>query len=72
MAGGAAFDATYMRQMVDDHQKDVALFEKQASGGRDADLKAFAGKTLPTLKQHLQHAEKTHAAVDGAKGAAKK
>jgi predicted outer membrane protein len=33
----------------------VALFEKQSrSTGGDADLKSYAAKTLPTLKEHLQ------------------
>jgi putative membrane protein len=51
---GAAFDKEYVRMMVEDHEKDVAEFQKQAGGGSDADLKQFATETLPTLKMHLQ------------------
>lgn len=52
---GAAFDKRYMAEMLSDHKKVVALFEKQArSTGGDADINAFAVKTLPTLKEHLQ------------------
>lgn len=51
---GAAFDKEYVKAMVEDHEKDVADFEKQSSGGTDADVKAFATKTLPTLKSHLE------------------
>jgi hypothetical protein len=34
----------------------VSEFEKQGTRGTDADLKAFATKTLPTLQEHLQMA----------------
>jgi putative membrane protein len=30
-----------------------SLFEREAKSGKDAELKAFAEKTLPTLKDHL-------------------
>jgi putative membrane protein len=53
---GADFDKAYARQMQADHRKAVALFQKQSKSGADADLKAFAAKTLPTLQQHLDHA----------------
>jgi len=56
---GAAFDKAFMTQMVTDHKKTVALFEKAASGSKDPDIKAFASKTLPTLKEHLKMAEET-------------
>lgn len=53
---GAAFDKAYMKMMVEDHEKTVALFEKEANSGSDPDMKAFAQKTLPTLKEHLEMA----------------
>ncbi len=40
--------------MVADHEKDVAAFNSVAKGAVDADVKAFAAKTLPTLEAHLQ------------------
>jgi putative membrane protein len=43
--------------MVKDHEEDIAEFEKEARSGKDADLKAFAEKTLPTLKEHLKMAK---------------
>jgi len=64
---GAAFDQAYMDHMVKDHKKDVAEFRKQASAGKDPDLKAFAAKTLPTLEEHLKLAEATNAEVKKAK-----
>jgi putative membrane protein len=55
---GDGFDKAYGDAMVKDHKETIALFEKEASSGKDADLKAFAAKTLPTLKSHLAMAEK--------------
>jgi putative membrane protein len=56
---GTAFDAAYMQHMVQDHQKDVAEFQKQAQRGSDPELKSFAVKYLPVLQQHLQMAQST-------------
>jgi predicted outer membrane protein len=39
---GVAFDRAYARQMIKDHNKDVALFQREADRGTDSDLKAFA------------------------------
>ena len=60
---GADFDKAYMSHMVDDHKKDVSDFKKEASSGKDADVKGFASKTLPTLQEHLQLAQTTNDAV---------
>jgi putative membrane protein len=49
---GAAFDSAYVKEMVQDHEKDVAAFQKQASSGTDPALKAFAQKYLPILQKH--------------------
>ncbi|MEA2489385.1 MAG: putative rane protein [Acidobacteriota bacterium] len=54
---GAAFDKAYMKHMVEDHEKDVAEFEKASQNAGDADLKGWAGKTLPTLQDHLKQAK---------------
>lgn len=55
---GASFDAAFKHRMVEDHKKAVALFEQEAEQGQDPDLKAFAQKTLPTLRHHLELAQK--------------
>ncbi len=60
---GAELDREYTKMMVSDHRKDVSEFEKESTRGTDADLKAFASKTLPTLQEHLRMAE----ALPGAK-----
>ncbi len=51
---GAEFDKEYVAAMVADHEKDVAAFENVSKTAADADVKAFATKTLPTLKMHLE------------------
>ena len=51
---GADFDREYVKEMVADHEKDVAAFTGVAQNATDADVKSFAAKTLPTLTQHLQ------------------
>jgi putative membrane protein len=54
---GAEFDKEYMSAMLKDHGTDVKDFDTQAKEGNDPEIKAFAGKTLPTLQQHLQMAQ---------------
>lgn len=61
---GPEFDKEYMKHMVEDHQKDVSEFQKQAESGTDADVKAFAAKTLPTLQKHLQMSRDTVAKIE--------
>jgi putative membrane protein len=67
---GDEFDKAYMHEMVTDHQHDVAAFKRESTSGKDADLKAWAGKTLPTLQEHLKLAQDTATKV-GAGGAKK-
>lgn len=55
---GKDFDKKYADLMVDDHQKDVDLMEKQAKEGVDPELKAFAAKTAPIVKSHLEKIKK--------------
>jgi len=57
---GTAFDRAYMKDMVKDHTMDVSSFQKEANSGSNADLKTFAGNTLPTLQDHLKQARETN------------
>ena len=52
-----------MEEMVKDHKKDIAAFEKQAEHGQNAQVKEWATKTLPTLKEHLNLAQSTEKRV---------
>jgi putative membrane protein len=53
---GAEFDRTYMDGMVKDHEEAVKLFTDESKNGKNDALKEWAGKTLPTLKKHLEMA----------------
>lgn len=53
---GADFDREYMKHMVKAHNMNLTLFENQAKNGKDAETKAWAEKTLPTLREHLAQA----------------
>ena len=64
---GAEFDKAYVAAMLEDHQKDVREFARVSSGSGDADVKAFATKTLPTLKDHLQQVQDLSKTMGGKK-----
>ena len=54
---GADFDKQYMEMMTKDHKEDVDEFDKASKNAADADIKAFAAKTLPVLRVHLDSAQ---------------
>ncbi|HEY0029908.1 MAG TPA: DUF4142 domain-containing protein [Bacteroidia bacterium] len=68
---GEDFDKEYTDMMVDDHEDDIKLFEKEAEKGNDGELKAWAAGKLPTLKHHLQMAKDTRDALKNSGGAVK-
>lgn len=53
---GHDFDKSYIDAMVDGHQSTVNDFEKASKNTKDADVKSWIDKTLPTLKMHLDSA----------------
>lgn len=53
---GTAFDKAWAKDMLADHRKAVKMFDTASSKAGDAQVKAFASATLPTLKTHLQMA----------------
>jgi len=63
---GADFDKEYVEEMVDDHETDVKAFEDKAKNATDPDLKAFAEKTLPTLRKHLDAIKAIQAKMNSA------
>lgn len=65
---GAPLDREYMQHMVKDHQEAVSLFEREAKEGKDPALKAFAEKTLPTLREHLKMAQDVAGGRSGGNG----
>jgi putative membrane protein len=55
---GSTFDKMYASQIgVSAHEDAVELFQKASTDVKDPDIKAWAGKTLPTLQHHLEMAK---------------
>jgi putative membrane protein len=55
--GSGDFDALYLKWLEEIHKADIADFERAAKSADDKDLRAWASKALPTLRQHLAMAE---------------
>lgn len=53
---GDDFDKAYASAMIGGHQKAIEWFD-DATHSRDPKVRAFASKTLPTLRHHLQMAQ---------------
>jgi predicted outer membrane protein len=51
------FDQAYLKEQVQDHEKVVALFQKQAQSGQNEGLKSLAQLALPLLQEHLAEAK---------------
>ena len=65
---GAEFDREFVRNVgIKAHEKDIKLFEKASKEAKDPEIKAFATKTLPQLKEHLAQAQKLPQAGKGGK-----
>jgi putative membrane protein len=55
MLSGASFDKEFAQYMINDHQKDIGDFKKEAAR-HDGDISKFAEASLPTLRKHLDTA----------------
>jgi len=60
---GPDFDRAYMSEMVRDHTEDIALFERAAEVSPDPDIKAWAARSLPMLRDHLALARQVNSEV---------
>jgi len=55
---GPELRRTYLQEFgIEAHQKSIELFERQAREGQDPELRQFAEKTLPALREHLTQAQ---------------
>lgn len=57
---GGDFDKAYVEAMVDGHKSTLKLMQDEAKDGKDADVKAFAARTAPTVESHLNMISKIH------------
>lgn len=55
---GDTFDKAYIKNQIKAHEQTIALLEKEIASGTDAQAKAFATETLPTVKSHLKKIQK--------------
>jgi putative membrane protein len=53
---GEAFDRAYLQHLIQEHEEAIAHFTKETKEGQNPQLKSFASKTLPNLREHLQRA----------------
>ena len=60
---GSEFDQAYVKMMVTDHEGDLSDFKKESADGKDADISAFATKTIPVLQKHLEASKAAQQAV---------
>lgn len=54
---GSEFDQEFVEHMIDEHEKDIKLFEKASTEAKDSEVRAFASKHLGHLREHLQQAQ---------------
>ena len=54
---GAAFDSRYIHEMIAGHTEAIGVYTKESTGAQNADVKAYASATLPTLHKHLDSAK---------------
>ena len=54
---GAEFNEEYIDDQVEAHEDAVDLFKRYAGEGENAELKAWAAKTLPALEHHYKMAQ---------------
>lgn len=60
---GSEFDREFVEHMIDEHEKDIKMFEKAAEDAKDPDVRAFASKHVGHLREHLQRAESLRATI---------
>jgi putative membrane protein len=54
---GAAFNGSYLKSEVTDHQEMATLLQDEIANGKDPKLVAYAKSTLPVVQAHLSMAQ---------------
>ena len=61
-ASGQNFDRAYLEAMVKHHEQAIQEFERAAQSD-NAQVREFAQRTLPTLRQHLERAQQLQQSI---------
>jgi putative membrane protein len=56
-AKGDNFDRDFLRDEIADQRRIIAVFQREAARGENADIKAWAGKVVAERQQELQKAQ---------------
>lgn len=66
---GSEFDREFVNKVaIKEHEKDIKRFEEASREAKDPEVRAWAEKTLPTLRQHLADAQKLPPAASASTG----
>jgi putative membrane protein len=65
---GAAFDREYAEVMVDAHRKTLEKLTAYLANAKDPEIRAWASKVLPTVREHLKIAEQVRSKAVGTTG----
>lgn len=63
---GRDFDRRYIDEMIDDHQEAVDDLQDKAQNASHSEVRAWASKTLPTVRQHLERARSLKESLENA------
>jgi putative membrane protein len=50
---GRTFDSTYMADMIRLHERDLAAFDRAATGARSTEVRQLAATSVTTIREHL-------------------
>lgn len=53
---GTAFDSTYLRWVIREHQRDIEELKRSSAYSNDDEIKQFAAVAIPMMQQHLDAA----------------
>ena len=61
---GSNFDKQYLYSMEKETEEDIQTFQKETRSGKDADIKSWAAKTLPMIKDDLAAIKRARSGAD--------
>ena len=63
---GRDFDRKYIEEMIDDHEAGIRDLESRVENAANADVRTWASRTLPKMRQHLERAKSIKETLDNA------